>query len=87
MNLHPSLLHLEPADVARRERAVQHIGTMRATLDTLTHYIEHASAEALCGNYWCELVENAELSVRAALRATTCEGHARIGRMEFAGHG
>jgi hypothetical protein len=77
MKLHPSLT-LDPANTKRRERAAQFIEAARADLDALVHYIERANAEALRGDYWLEKVQDAELATKAALRATTCEGHARM---------
>lgn len=78
MNLHPSVT-LDTVQTRQRERAAQFIETMRADLATLLHFIEHADAETLRGNYWCEKVQDAELAAKAALRAATCNGHARIG--------
>jgi len=86
MQINPAV-SLDPAQVRQRERAAQFIQKMRDTLSTLEMFIANADAEALRGNYWCERIETAELEVTQALRATTHEGHARIGRMELAGHG
>lgn len=77
MNLFKGL-NLDPAQVRQRERAAQFIEAAQHDLDELVHYIEHADAEALRGDYWCEKVQDAELAVKAALRATMCEGHARM---------
>lgn len=82
MNLHPSVT-LDAANTKRRERAAQFIAAMRADLYTLSHYIEHADAEALRGDYWLETLQDAELAAKRALRAATCDGQARMGY----GHG
>lgn len=86
MNLHPSL-NLEATDVARRERAVQRIDTMRADLAELEHYITHANAEALRGDLWADVLQDVEIATRRALRVATHDGRARLDRVEFAGHG
>lgn len=86
MQINPAV-KLDPVQVRQRERAAQFIESMRRDLATLEYFIENADAETLRGNYWVERIETAELEVKAALRATTHEGHARIGRMELAGHG
>ena len=86
MKLNPAV-SLDAAQVRQRERAAQFIEAMRHDLATLEHFIENADAETLRGNYWCETLQNAELATKRALRAATCEGHARIGRMELVQHG
>ncbi len=86
MNLHPSL-NLDAANTKRRERAAQFIATMRADLDTLSHYIENADAETLRGNYWLEVLQDAELATKRALRTATHDGHSTINPREFYGKG
>lgn len=78
MNIHPSI-HLDAAQARQRARAAQFIATIRADLDTLSHFIEAADAETLRGDYWCEKVQDAELAVKAALRSATHDGQARMG--------
>lgn len=73
MELHPSL-NLDLVNTRRRERAAQQIETMRARLAELEHYIAHADAEALRGNYWVDVVLDAEIAVTRALRMATHNG-------------
>lgn len=82
MNLHPSI-HLDAANTKRRERAAQFISAMRADLDTFSHFIEHADAETLRGNYWCETLQEAELATKRALRTATHDGQSTINPREF----
>lgn len=82
MNLHPEL-KLDATNTKRRERAAQFIAAMRADLDTLSHFIEVADAETLRGNYWLEVLQEAELATKRALRTATHDGHSTINPREF----
>lgn len=84
MKLHESL-NLDAADTRRRERAAQWITAMCADLATLEHYIANADAEALRGNYWCEVLQQAELATKRALRTATHDGQSTINPREFHG--
>lgn len=86
MNLHPEL-KLEAAQVRHRERAAQFIAAMLADLATLEHFIENASAETLRGNYWLEVLQDAELATKRALRTATHDGHSTINPRAFYGKG
>lgn len=78
MNLHPSV-KLDATNTRQRETAVARIEKMRDTLNTLTHFIEHADAEALRGDLWASKIEDAELELTRALRTATHDGQARMG--------
>ncbi len=78
MKINPAV-HLDPAQVRRRERAAQTIAKMRNTLDALSLYITNANAEALCGDHWAWKLEDAELELTRAMRTVTHDGQARRG--------
>ena len=82
MNLHPEL-KLDATNTRRRERAAQFIEAMRHDLATLEHFIENADAETLRGNYWLEVLQEAELATKRALRTATHDGHSTINPREF----
>jgi len=84
MKLNPAVT-LDPAQVRRRERAAQFIEAMRHDLATLEHFTENADAETLRGNYWLEVLQEAELATKRALRTATHDGHSTINPREFYG--
>jgi len=86
MNLHPSL-KLDATNTRRRELAAQFIEAMRHDLATLEHFIANADAETLRGNYWLEVLQDAELACKRALRTATHDGQSTINPREFYGKG
>jgi len=82
MKINPAVT-LDPLQVRRRERAAQFIESMRADIATLEYFVENADAEALRGNYWLEVLQNAELKTKHALRTATHDGHSTINPREF----
>lgn len=84
MNLHPSV-KLDTAQVRHRERASLWIAAMRHDIATLEHFIEAADAETLRGNYWLEVLQDAELATKRALRTATHDGQATINPRAFYG--
>lgn len=78
MKLHEGL-RLDPAQVRKRERAAQCIETMRNTLTTLEYFIGNADAETLKGDWWADVVQDAENALRRALHVTTHDGQSRMG--------
>jgi hypothetical protein len=86
MKINPAVT-LDPANTKRRERAAQFIEAMRHDLATLEHFAENADAETLRGNYWLEVLQEAELATKRALRTATHDGHSTINPREFHGKG
>ena len=86
MKLNPAVT-LDPLQVRRRERAAQFVEAMRADLATLEHFVENADAETLRGNYWLEVLQDAELATKRALRTATHDGHSTINPRVFYGKG
>jgi len=86
MKINPAVT-LDPLQVRRRERAAQFVEAMRADLATLEHFVENADAETLRGNYWLEVLQDAELATKRALRTATHDGHSTINPREFYGKG
>lgn len=86
MKINPAV-SLDPLQVRRRERAAQFIEAARADLATLEHFIANADAETLRGNYWLEVLQEAELATKRALRTATHDGQSTINPREFYGKG
>lgn len=86
MKLNPAVT-LDPAQVRHRERAAQWIEAMRADLATLEYFVAQADAGTLKGNYWLEVLQDAELATKRALRTATCDGHSTINPRAFYGKG
>jgi hypothetical protein len=82
MKLHEGL-NLDPAQVRHRERAAQWIAAMRADLAALEQFVANADAEMLKGNYWLEVLQEAELATKRALRTATHDGQSTINPREF----
>jgi hypothetical protein len=82
MKINPAVT-LDALQVRRRERAAQFIDAMRADLATLEHFAANADAETLKGNYWLEVLQEAELATKRALRTATHDGQSTINPREF----
>jgi len=47
------------------------------------YFITNADAETLKGNYWLEVLQEAELATKRALRTATHDGQSKINPREF----
>jgi len=82
MKINPAVT-LDPQQVRHRERAAQWIEAMRNDIAALEYFITNADAETLKGNYWLEVLQEAELATKRALRTATHDGQSKINPREF----